>query len=65
MIESGELGEGFQMPSSRDLATSIGVNRSTVIRAYEELWAIWRVPPAHIPEEEKELSKEFLRLMKS
>lgn len=28
------------MPSSRDLATSIGVNRSTVIRAYEELWAL-------------------------
>ncbi len=40
MIESGDLEEGFQMPSSRDLSSSIGVNRSTVIRAYEELWAL-------------------------
>lgn len=40
LIESGDLHEGFQLPSSRQLAISLGVNRSTVIRAYEELWAL-------------------------
>jgi DNA-binding transcriptional MocR family regulator len=40
LIDSGDLQEGFQLPSSRQLAISLGVNRSTVIRAYEELWAL-------------------------
>lgn len=40
LIESGDLQEGFQMPSTRQLGISLGVNRSTVIRAYEELWAL-------------------------
>jgi len=40
LIDSGDLQEGFQLPSSRQLAVSLGVNRSTVIRAYEELWAL-------------------------
>ncbi len=40
LIENGDLVDGFQMPSSRQLASSLGVNRSTVIRAYEELWSL-------------------------
>lgn len=40
LIESGDLNEGFQLPSSRQLSVSLGINRSTVIRAYEELWAM-------------------------
>lgn len=40
LIDFGDLQEGFQLPSSRQLAISLGVNRSTVIRAYEELWAL-------------------------
>jgi DNA-binding transcriptional MocR family regulator len=40
LIDSGDLQAGFQLPSSRELAISIGVNRSTVVRAYEELWAL-------------------------
>lgn len=40
LIENGDLVDGFQMPSTRQLASSLGVNRSTVIRAYEELWSL-------------------------
>ena len=40
LIDSGDLQEGNQMPSSRQLAESLAVNRSTVIRAYDELWAL-------------------------
>jgi len=39
MIESGGLKEGEKLPSTRKLAENIGVNRATVYRAYEELWA--------------------------
>ncbi len=40
LIESGDIQEGFLMPSTRQLAITLGINRSTVIRAYEELWAL-------------------------
>ena len=40
LIDNGDLQVGFQLPSSRQLAITIGVNRSTVTRAYEELWAM-------------------------
>lgn len=40
LIENGDLHEGFILPSSRSLAGTIGVNRSTVVQAYEELWAL-------------------------
>ncbi len=40
LIDCGDLQAGYQLPSSRELATSLGVNRSTVIRSYEELWAL-------------------------
>lgn len=39
MIESGDLLPGENLPSTRKLADTIGINRSTVYRAYEELWA--------------------------
>lgn len=38
-IESGQISAGQRLPASRVLAVQLGVNRSTVIRAYEELWA--------------------------
>jgi DNA-binding transcriptional regulator YhcF (GntR family) len=40
LIDCGDLQVGFQLPSSRQLAMTLGVNRSTVTRAYEELWAL-------------------------
>jgi len=39
LIESGDILPGEQFPSTRKLAETLGVNRSTVYRAYEELWA--------------------------
>jgi GntR family transcriptional regulator/MocR family aminotransferase len=39
LIEDGTLGRGARLPASRRLAQELGVNRSTVYRAYEELWA--------------------------
>ncbi len=39
LVEDGTLADGDRLPSSRLLASQIGVNRSTVCRAYEELWA--------------------------
>ncbi|RKD91248.1 MocR-like pyridoxine biosynthesis transcription factor PdxR [Mangrovibacterium diazotrophicum] len=39
LIESGGLKEGEVLPSTRKLAENVGVNRATVYRAYEELWA--------------------------
>lgn len=39
LIESGDLKEGYIMPSTRQMAQSLGINRSTVIRVYEELWS--------------------------
>jgi GntR family transcriptional regulator/MocR family aminotransferase len=38
-IESGRLGSGTFLPSSRELATALGVNRKTVVLAYEDLIA--------------------------
>lgn len=37
MIYFGTLPEGYILPSERFLAKSLGVNRTTVIVAYEEL----------------------------
>lgn len=38
-ITSGEIPEGFQFPSERQLADALGVNRTTVLNAYKELKA--------------------------
>ncbi|MFV0624412.1 PLP-dependent aminotransferase family protein [Sphingomonas sp. ac-8] len=38
-IESGRLAPGTYLPSSRELAADIGVNRKTVVLAYDELIA--------------------------
>jgi DNA-binding transcriptional MocR family regulator len=40
MIEENTLEPGFRMPSTRTLAEKHGLNRSTVYKAYEELWAL-------------------------
>lgn len=40
LIEARVLLEGNPMPSTRQLADSLGVNRTTVVKAYEELWAL-------------------------
>ena len=37
LITSGALSAGHRLPSSRELATLLGIHRKTVIRAYEEL----------------------------
>ncbi len=37
LIQSGQLGPGSRLPSTRELAGSMGVNRNTVISAYQEL----------------------------
>ena len=39
LINNGTIGAGTRLPSTRELAKTIGVNRSTVIRVYEELGA--------------------------
>ncbi|HEX3007295.1 MAG TPA: PLP-dependent aminotransferase family protein [Bacteroidales bacterium] len=39
LINAGTLPVGSRLPSSRELAKKTGVNRTTVIRVYEELWA--------------------------
>ncbi len=38
-IERGRLPPGAYLPSSRDLAATLGVNRKTVVQAYEDLIA--------------------------
>lgn len=38
-IERGRLASGDYLPSSRQLATLLGVNRKTVVLAYEDLIA--------------------------
>ncbi len=38
-IESGVLKPGDKLPSTRKLAEQLGVNRTTVYKAYEELWS--------------------------
>ena len=39
-VDGGTLAPGDRLPPSRVLARSTGVDRSTVTRAYEELWAL-------------------------
>ncbi|WP_445371475.1 GntR family transcriptional regulator [Methylomonas sp. HW2-6] len=39
LIESGELGDGFSLPSERALAEALALSRTTVRRCYEELRA--------------------------
>ncbi len=40
LIENGSLPISTILPSTRSFAQQLGVNRSTVYRAYEELWAL-------------------------
>ncbi|MBW1722737.1 MAG: PLP-dependent aminotransferase family protein [Deltaproteobacteria bacterium] len=40
LIDTGALKPGAHLPSTRDLAHKLGLNRSTVYRAYQELWAL-------------------------
>lgn len=37
LIESGAVGEGFNLPAERELALALGVSRATVKRCYDEL----------------------------
>jgi DNA-binding transcriptional MocR family regulator len=39
LIDNGTLKPGDKLPSSRELAKTAGVNRTTVVHAYEDLWA--------------------------
>lgn len=39
-VETGELVPGERLPSTRRLADALGVHRSTVATAYQELWAL-------------------------
>src|SRR5690554_5770989 len=39
LIREGLLAPGVKLPASRELAASLGVNRATVVMAYEELVA--------------------------
>jgi DNA-binding transcriptional MocR family regulator len=38
-IDQGNLRPGSRLPPTRGLAGSLGINRSTVYRAYQDLWA--------------------------
>ncbi|MUP39368.1 MocR-like pyridoxine biosynthesis transcription factor PdxR [Labilibaculum euxinus] len=40
MIEKGNLREGDKLPSTRAFSEKLGVNRTTICRAYDELWAL-------------------------
>ena len=40
MIEGAVLKPGDRLPSSRRLADQLGVNRTTITKAYDELWAM-------------------------
>jgi DNA-binding transcriptional MocR family regulator len=40
LIDEGTLTPGAAIPASRNPAGTLGVNRSTVVRAYQELWAL-------------------------
>jgi len=39
LIDNGTLGAGTRLPSTRELSKTTGVNRTTIIRVYEELGA--------------------------
>jgi DNA-binding transcriptional MocR family regulator len=43
LIQKGTLRDGDVLPSSRQLALQAGVNRTTVCKAYRELWAMGHV----------------------
>ena len=40
LVDEGALAPGSRLPASRALAGTLGVHRSTVVRAYQELWAL-------------------------
>jgi len=40
LIECGALATGAKLPATRSLARVLGVNRTTVCEAYQELWAL-------------------------
>lgn len=40
LIENNSLKQGDHLPSTRLLASQLGLNRTTVYKAYEELWAL-------------------------
>ena len=40
LVQEGTLTPGDRLPSTRLLARQLGVNRTTVYRAYQELWAL-------------------------
>jgi DNA-binding transcriptional MocR family regulator len=40
LVDDGTLPPGSRLPPTRSLALTLEVNRSTVCRAYEELWAL-------------------------
>lgn len=40
LIEAGTLGVGERLPSTRRLAEQLGLHRSTVATAYQELWSL-------------------------
>lgn len=40
LVDGGTLDPGRRLPSTRAMADSLGVNRSTVYRAYQELWSL-------------------------
>jgi len=40
LVDSHALRLGTRLPSTRALADRLGVNRSTVYKAYQELWAL-------------------------
>jgi len=40
LIDNGGLRTGDRLPPTRQLAQQLGVHRSTVVRAYDELWAL-------------------------
>ena len=37
IISKGQLKPGYQLPASRDMASMLKLNRTTVVAAYEEL----------------------------
>ena len=39
LIEKDVITKGYRLPATRQLARKTGVNRSTIVRVYEELWA--------------------------
>ncbi|MBZ5499946.1 MAG: PLP-dependent aminotransferase family protein [Acidobacteriia bacterium] len=40
LIENGALKVGARLPATRSLAQALGVNRTTVCEAYQQLWAL-------------------------